>query len=144
MQRSIVEPILPRRELVSHTSEEERSVRPGSMDAPRDGLGQHRLPPLVVRRRLNDPRRLLVVGATVEQSAGLALAGAAPLLEEEGYSGLAALVPDRKDPCRTHGPRPRAALASQDDPVDAAQVERAQVLEQGLDRQEPRARRGGA
>lgn len=63
-------------------------------------------------------------------------------LEEERYVLLGALVSDRAHPPRTDRPGPAPALAPDDDPVDAIEIEFADVLEQGLDAQEPNRCRG--
>ena len=81
--------------------------------------------------------RKLIVGAAVERAAGLVLACAAPLLEEEGHPLRAALTTDVDDPISKHRSRVRAALSADDDPVDSAQVERAEIGQQRLDGQEP-------
>jgi hypothetical protein len=59
------------------------------------------------------------------------------LLEEERDAGRRALVADRADPRGVHRPAPRAALAAHDDPADAGQADRPQVLQERLERQEP-------
>ena len=81
--------------------------------------------------------RKLIVGAAVERPAGLVLACAAPLLEEEGHPLRATLATDVDDPVSKHRPRAGAALAADDHPVDAAEVEWSQVFQQRLDREEP-------
>ncbi len=47
-----------------------------------------------------------------------------PLLEEERDAGSLALVADRSHPCALHGPRLRPALAADNHPIDAGEVER--------------------
>jgi len=58
--------------------------------------------------------RKLIVGAAVEGAAGLVLACATPLLEEEGHPLRPALTTDVDDPISKHGPRVGAALATND------------------------------
>lgn len=48
------------------------------------------------------------------------------------------MLSDGHQPC-SDGPEVRAALAAHDHPVDAAQVERAEILEERLHREEARA-----
>jgi len=83
--------------------------------------------------------RKFIVGAAVESASGLVLACAAPLLEEEGYPLRAALTTDVDDPISKHGPRVRAALAADDHPVDAMQVEWAKIGQQRFHGEEPNA-----
>src|SRR5215210_4232155 len=68
---------------------------------------------------------------------------AANLLEEERHIGRLALVPDRACPLWRHRAGFLAAriLSAGDDPMDSCEVERADVFEQRLTREEPDARR---
>lgn len=52
--------------------------------------------------------RHLIPGAAFEGPPGLLLLYAAPLLKEEGYAALQALIPDAGDPFQVHGPRVRS------------------------------------
>ena len=63
-------------------------------------------------------------------------------LKKNGTLGRVALVADREHPVLLHRPRTRAALAADDHPVDAFQVELAEVFQQRLDREEPHGGRG--
>src|SRR5271157_2845699 len=66
-----------------------------------------------------EPRWHLIMCPTVELTAGLVLAHAAPLLKEERDARGTALVADRPDPVRLHRPGTRPAFSSQNDPADA-------------------------
>ena len=59
----------------------------------------------------------------------------APLLEEERDLLLYGLAPDTINPFRTHGPGFSPTLASDNDPMNASKVDRADILEERLDRQ---------
>ena len=48
---------------------------------------------------------------------------ASPLLEEEGYLRLNALIADADDPVRVHRPCARTAFTTNDDPVDTFQIQ---------------------
>src|SRR3954471_256604 len=80
----------------------------------------------------------------VELAAGFLLAHAAPLLEEERHIDFPTLIADRANPVGLHRPGPRPALAAEDHPADAVEVDRTEVFEQGLDREHPQGRRGGS
>src|SRR5690606_115832 len=94
------------------------------------------------RRGVRPDARELVVGAAVEEAAGLALLDVAPLLEEEGDLLGAALTADRAHPGLVHRAGAGAALAADDDPVDAGEVELAEVFEERLDGEEADRGRG--
>lgn len=78
----------------------------------------------------------VVPGAAVEGAAGAFLLHAAPLLEKERNVRLFALAPDAGDPFGMDWPCAGAGFATHDDPVDAAEIERAQVAEERFERQE--------
>src|SRR5262249_53762277 len=86
--------------------------------SPHDGERQRATGRRIARR--HGPHWQLVPGPALEQAARSLLVRTAPLLEEERDAGTAALIPDVGDPGRIHGPRPRARLATDDHPVDAA------------------------
>src|SRR5205823_3320062 len=71
--------------------------------------------------------RKLVVGAAIESAAGLVLACAAPLLEEEGHPLRAALSTDVDDPISKHGTRVCAALAANNHPINSPKIDRAKI-----------------
>ena len=58
-----------------------------------------------------------------------------PLLEEERDLLLYGLAPDAINPFRTHRAGFRPTLASDNDPMNASKVDRADILEERLDRQ---------
>lgn len=60
----------------------------------------------------------------------------APLFEEEGNLGGTALFLDGDDPCFFQGSCAGSAFASDDDPVDAGEIEGAEVFQQRLDGEE--------
>src|SRR5437879_3107368 len=86
---------------------------------------------------MNGLLRHLVVDEPVQFSPVPLLEQAAPLLEEERYADRSALIPDGADPIGVHGPGSVAALATHDHPADAGEVNRAEVLQQRLDGEEP-------
>ena len=65
------------------------------------------------------------------------LANASPLFEEKRDLLLSALAPDVHDPVLLHRPSMRSAFPSDDHPVDASEIQRTEILEERLDRQEP-------
>lgn len=73
----------------------------------------------------------------------LVLADASPLLEEERDAGGVILVAKTSNPRRVHRPGIRTTFATYDRPIDPAQVDSSDVLEQWLDGQKanPRLRR---
>lgn len=77
--------------------------------------------------------RKFVVGFALEAPAGFGFADAAPLFEEEGYFVFAALIAEGEDPVFLHRAGTGAAFAADDHPVDVAEIEFAEVLEERLD-----------
>jgi hypothetical protein len=71
--------------------------------------------------------RKLIVDAAVKRAASLVFARAAPLLKKERHPLCPALTTNVDDPISKHRPRVRTALTADDDPVDFAQVESAEV-----------------
>ena len=71
------------------------------------------------------------------------LAGPAPLLEEECDIVLDTSVPDISDPIGFHRPRVRSALASNDYPVYALELQIVERADERLAREEPDSRRNG-
>ena len=65
------------------------------------------------------------------------LANASPLFEEKRDLLLSALAPDVHDPVLLHRPSMRSAFPSDDHPVNANEIQRTEILEERLDRQEP-------
>ena len=68
------------------------------------------------------------MGSAVKRPAGFALPDAAPLFEEEGDAGFAALVTDVADPLDVHRTGAVPAFATNDYPRNAAKVELAEVF----------------
>src|SRR5207302_712285 len=93
-----------------------------------------------IRHREFDPCWHVIVSPAVQLPPGLALAYATPLLEEEGHLGLLALAANGLHPLLPHRAGAGTALPADDDPVDALQVELAEVFQEGLDRKEPHRR----
>lgn len=77
-----------------------------------------------------DFRRELIVGSPSEFPSSPALMDSSPLLEEERHPCAPTLVADGDDPWSCHGPCLSSALSTDDDPVDALQLERAQIFQQ--------------
>src|SRR5580658_7589996 len=69
---------------------------------------------------------------------------AAPLFEEEGYSGLDALISNVNDPGMINRPRARTGFPANDCPVDPAQIHLVQWTEERLQREEFHMRAGSA
>jgi hypothetical protein len=65
------------------------------------------------------------------------LSHAAPLLEEEAYARLLTLVADGTHPIGLDRARTRTALTTDDDPVNALEIEGRQGAEQWLEAEEP-------
>src|ERR1017187_4598410 len=94
--------------------------------------------------------RAKLVEATLERvealpgvvSAGNGFADPAPLFEEEQGALLVALCFDGAYPFGAHGSCAGAAFAAHDDPVDAREVDGAEVFKEWFDAQEPEACRG--
>ena len=63
--------------------------------------------------------RQLVPGLSVEDATVYLLVNAAPLLEEEGNTGIDALITDTAHPIRFDRPRSGAGFSPGDGPVDA-------------------------
>ena len=80
-----------------------------------------------------------VVRVAVEVSAGNGYADPAPLFEEEQGALLVALCFDGAYPFGAHGSCAGAAFAAHDDPVDAREVDGAEVFKEWFDAQEPEA-----
>ena len=59
-----------------------------------------------------------------------------PLVEEERYPLSYSLAPDAIHPFRTHRSGFRPALAANDHPVNSSKIDRSNILEEWLDRQE--------
>src|ERR1035437_6369096 len=94
------------------------------------------LPTLNQRWRAQLPhRRNGLVLLPVEHTSELALWKAPPLFEVERNADGLALIAKRNDPLLPNRTRSWAALASNDDPVDAVEAYRPEVFEQGLTRQ---------
>lgn len=91
---------------------------------------------LADRRQRFDLSRQLVPRPAVELSTGLFLVDAAPLLEKEGNLGGVALFSDVRDPAFLNRPSSRPGLATDDNPVDIAQVKSRQRSKQRFKRQE--------
>ena len=91
--------------------------------------------------------RAKLVEATLERvealpgvvSAGNGFADPAPLFEEEQGALLVALCFDGAYPFGAHGSCAGAAFAAHDDPVDAREVDGAEVFKEWFDAQEPEA-----
>src|SRR5882762_5458325 len=69
-----------------------------------------------------------VIRSAFETSARLGLANSAPLFEEEGDTAPFALIAKRQDPFFLHWSGAGTTLATHDHPVDASQVQFAQIL----------------
>src|SRR5882762_3376518 len=69
-----------------------------------------------------------VIRSAFETTARLILANSAPLLEEERNTAPLALIPKRQDPFFLHWSGAGTTLATHDHPVDASQVQFAQIL----------------
>src|SRR6478736_5192612 len=72
--------------------------------------------------RTRTRRWVFVMSPASQGPSVLALADSAPLLEEEWHACPPTLVADRHDPRLLHGSRAGTAFATNDHPVDAAQV----------------------
>src|ERR1017187_5707111 len=83
-----------------------------------------------------------IVRVAVEVSAGDGFADPAPLFEEEQGALLVTLCFDGAYPFGAHGSCAGAAFAAHDDPVDAREVDGAEVFKEWFDAQEPEACRG--
>src|ERR1700737_1579416 len=86
--------------------------------------------------------RHLVPSAPFQQTAILRLRPSltvrtppAPLFEKEGHALLCALSLDGFSPFGLHGTRLRTGLSANDHPVNIAQVEQPNILQQWFDRQ---------
>ena len=71
-----------------------------------------------------------VIRSAFETSARLGLANSAPLLEEERNTAPLALIAEGQDPFFLHRPGAGPALATYNHPIDASQVQFAQVFQQ--------------
>ncbi len=72
------------------------------------------------------------------------LSYASPLLEKEGHILSRALLSDRGDPLDLHGPSPIPALATDNYPLHALQIESAQVFKERFNGEEIHPRVGVA
>src|SRR6267143_175135 len=70
-----------------------------------------------------------VIRSAFETSAGLCLANSAPLFEEEGDTAPLALIAKGQDPFFLHRPGTGPALAADNHPIDALQIQLANVLQ---------------
>lgn len=82
--------------------------------------------------------------STVNLASCFRLLNAAPLLEEEGDAGAVALFLDVEDPLAVHWAGTGAAFAADDYPLDAGEIDRADVFEEGFDGEEGHGGGGGA
>src|SRR6267378_3322724 len=73
-----------------------------------------------------------VIRSAFETSARLGLANSAPLLEEERNTAPLALIAEGQDPFFLYRPGAGPALTTYNHPVDASQVQFAQVFQQWL------------
>ena len=71
-----------------------------------------------------------VISSAFETSARLGLANSSPLLEKERDTAPLALVPKRQDPFFLHRPGAGTTLATDNHPIDTAQIYSAQVFQQ--------------
>src|SRR5438128_6914005 len=78
---------------------------------------------------------LVIVRAAVQAAACLLFLHAAPLLEEERDISCSALVTKRLDPRGVHRSCAGTAFATNDDPVDTGEIDRAEIFEQWFDGQ---------
>src|SRR4029453_565160 len=79
-----------------------------------------------------DPRAV-IKGAVIQQTAGLFLLHAAPLLEEKWNPCVFALLPDRLYPILFHGPSTRTAFSAHDHPMNSGKVDLSEILQQRFD-----------
>lgn len=93
--------------------------------------GQRKLSP-PDRCAIRADGRHVVVGSTVEHSAGQVLPHAAPLFEEKADPGVTALSANRLDPRSPHGPGAGARFTADDHPIDAGQRQAGKRTEKGL------------
>src|SRR5690606_27418791 len=77
--------------------------------------------------------RVLKPAATIQSIAASFWSRTSPLLEKEGYVSTATLVPQRTDPFWLDLPRLGSALAAGYGPVNARQVDVAQIFEERLE-----------
>jgi len=89
-----------------------------------------------IRHRVLPTFRKLIIGAPVQFPSGLRFADAAPLFEKEGNFRPLALRADVPHPFDIHWPRARPALAADNHPVDAPQIDRAEMFQQRFDGKE--------
>ena len=78
----------------------------------------------------------LAVGAAIQLSAVAALLHAAPLFKEEGDPFFLTLLLNGGDPLMLQRSGSWAAFATDDDPVDAGEVDGAEIFKKGLDGEE--------
>src|ERR1035438_32278 len=83
-----------------------------------------------VGNRGRNPLGIFIVGAIVEQPAVLGLPHSAPLLEEKRNVIFPALIAHRDHPFLPHWPGPGSALATNNCPTDAREIEFAETLQQ--------------
>jgi len=88
-----------------------------------------------IRRYQDRLRGRGVVRAPVQTSPASCLVNATPLLKKENRTLGLALLLDRVSPGGLHGPGAVAALAADDHPVNAGEVDAAEVFEERLDAQ---------
>src|ERR1019366_3907054 len=86
-----------------------------------------------IGHRAHRALRILIISAPIKHPAVLSFPHPAPLLKEKRYALLPALPPNRDHPLPLHGTSPRPALAADDHPGYARQVDLAQVFEQRLE-----------
>ncbi len=82
------------------------------------------------------PSRELIPFLAFKQPAASLGRTAAPLLEEKCDARMNTLITDVDYPCLIHRPRARTALATDNHPVNAAEVEFADRRKKRLDREE--------